>query len=121
MVQEIRTHLWAEYKPFFIFFIICKSKKLFGDVFMRRQKRRSRSFVGYVANDRNVNVIIRSQLITAYSVLGIYLLLVFSSNYFVLPEFIEEFKVIIGALIVAWMLWHTVNYFVSKKVIRSNK
>jgi hypothetical protein len=90
-------------------------------VVVRKQRRRRSSMMGYVANDKSVNVIIRSQLITAYVVLGIYLLLRYSSKYIKLPVFIQDVMVIIGGLIVAWVLWHTVNYFVSKKVIRGNK
>lgn len=85
------------------------------------RRLRKRNMVGYVVNDKNVNVIIRSQLITAYMVLGFYLLIRYSSNYIKFPVFIQESMVIIGGLIFAWVLWHTVNYAVAKKIIKQNK
>ena len=86
-----------------------------------RKKSKRRFTVGYISQDRNVNVIVRSQLITAYLVLFIYMLLMYSEKYIVLPDFLYEIKFVLGGLIIAWVLWHTVNYLVSKKIIRSNK
>ena len=77
--------------------------------------------LGYFVNDRNVNVLVRNNLITAYTLLAIFLLVVYSEKFFVLPSFIEQFKIIIGGLIFAWVLWHTVNYLVAKNIIKTNK
>ena len=81
-------------------------------------ERRRLLSVQRVARDRSVNVIIRSQLITAYTVLAIYLLLIYSDKYIMLPTFLEETKFILGGLVIIYVLWHTVNFAVSKYVIK---
>lgn len=88
---------------------------------MRRRKNGRRFNIGYVAHDKRVNVIVRSQFITAYVLLGLYLLLLYSENYIVLPNFLHEIKFILGGLIIAWVLWHTINFGVSKHVIKKNR
>ena len=90
---------------------------------MAKQKRTrgSRNPLTRLAQDRNINVITRSGLITAWTLVLIYIALIYSENHWALPKFLEEIKFILGGLVIVYALWHTVNFLVAKYIIKTNK